>query len=187
MPSICHYRFIWWGTVEVETYSRHLPCVKEIAKLGTKHQVQMAQCPVTQQHSLAQDVVSNHIHKVSPEKTMVDRRYVQWLAFESILLTQIFPQICPWIRIPNGTVFMNIPQHCHLSFPSRSGQGRYFYTLDRVESPPPLPPSLLMCLQAACIHFPLSMGDTPIACWFSLAPGERALTMGVLVRTIFLS
>lgn len=126
MPSICHYRFIWWGTVEVETYSRHLPCVKEIAKLGAKHQVQMAQCPVTQQHSPAEDMVSHRIHKAPPQKTMVDRRYVQWLAFDSILLRQNFPQICPWIRIPNGTVLMNIPQHYHLSFPSRSGPREIF-------------------------------------------------------------
>ena len=48
-----------------------------------------------------------------------------------------------------------------------------------------LPPvfSLLMCFQAACIHFPLFRGDTPTACWFSLATGEGALTVGCLSET----
>ena len=45
-----------------------------------------------------------------------------------------------------------------------------------------LPPvfSLLIYLQAVCIHFPLFRGDTPTACWFSLAVGEGALTVGCL-------
>ena len=44
-----------------------------------------------------------------------------------------------------------------------------------------LPPVFsLMCLQAVCIHFPLFREDTPTACWFSLAIGEGALTVGCL-------
>ena len=45
-----------------------------------------SRCPVTQQRSPAQDGVSHRIHKASPQKTMFNRRYVQWLAFHSILL-----------------------------------------------------------------------------------------------------
>lgn len=69
----------------------------------------------------------------------------------------------------------------YLSFPSRSGlRDDVVSHWTEVNLLLPCLPSLLMCLQAACIHFPLFTGDTPSACWFLLAVGEEALSVGCL-------
>ena len=60
--------------------------VTEIAKLGAIQEIQMTECRVLQQRSPAQDMVSLHLPLGSPHKTIVNKWYVQWLSFNSILL-----------------------------------------------------------------------------------------------------
>lgn len=129
----------------------------------------MTECHVLQQRSPA-------------PTTIVNWRYVQWLAFNSILLREQPSTTIP----PKDTLELEAPMTYNINihssvFPLKvKSKGDVFFTLDRGESPPSPLPSLLMCLQAACIHFPLSTGDTPTACWFSLAFGEGVLTVGCL-------
>ena len=152
-----------------------------------------SRCPVTQQRSPAQDGVSHRIHKAPPQKTMFNRRYVQWLAFRSILLwvvpsDKIYPKSAceseaQWNSLHECTTALIF----HLSFPSRSGPMEMFSHIGQrwiSSSRAPLPVGMFVdCL------YPLSsfMGDSSTECWLILVPVERAFTMGVLVRTIFLS
>lgn len=58
----------------------------EITKWVAMQEVHVIECRVLQQRSPTQEMVRLHLPQGSPQKTIVKRRYVQWLAFNSILL-----------------------------------------------------------------------------------------------------
>lgn len=125
----------------------------EVDKLGAMQEGQMTECHVLQQRSPAQGVVSLHLPQAFPQTTTDNRRYVQWLPFNSFLLRvqpcATFPQRYPWIRSPNVPVFHDI-QHQY-SFICLSLQGQvhrrcFFHTGQRwISFSPPLPSFWCVC------------------------------------------
>lgn len=98
----------------------------------------MMECRVFQQKSPAQEMVSLHLPLGSPQKTIVNRRYVQWLAFNSILLRMqpcatISPKDALDLEAPMGRLFMIKNINTHLSvFPFKvKSKNMFFHTGQR--------------------------------------------------------